>query len=138
MPTNDVPIMLERHKKYYESAWTKDKTRYIYRLCKGPGLICRALSVTNDQNGKLLEQPPFKLRIGKNTANVVSGPRINVEDRIEKNLEKIDQTLKDRASWPNIRRTLKDRAVERHWRFADYNSREFLSEQNYPLYQRLL
>jgi DNA-3-methyladenine glycosylase len=47
-------------------------------LCSGPGRLCQALAITNDQNGLALEPPWFELRARARIPEIVVGPRIGI------------------------------------------------------------
>ncbi|MEA3024571.1 MAG: DNA-3-methyladenine glycosylase [Alphaproteobacteria bacterium] len=46
-------------------------------LCSGPGRLCQAMGVTQDQNGARVDRPPFDLQPGP-PAEIVVGPRIGI------------------------------------------------------------
>lgn len=46
-------------------------------LCSGPGRLCQALAVTGADNGRAVNEPPFKLTPGE-SMGVVVGPRIGI------------------------------------------------------------
>lgn len=47
-------------------------------LCAGPGRLCEALGVTREHDGLPLDRPPFELRPGPPSVEVVLGPRIGI------------------------------------------------------------
>jgi DNA-3-methyladenine glycosylase len=66
-------------------------------LCSGPGKLCQALGITNELDGRRLDEPPFELRERDRPVEVLTGPRIGIT-----------------------------RAAERPWRYVEAGSR-FLS-----------
>jgi DNA-3-methyladenine glycosylase len=52
-------------------------------LCSGPGRLCEALGVTDAQNGRPLDRPPFALFARPGKVEVVTGPRIGLTKAVE-------------------------------------------------------
>jgi hypothetical protein len=82
------------------------------------------MGINNSHQMKTLDGASFELRSADSSPDIVVGPRVRVKERIEK-------------KWPTLDPGLKQCAISRLWRFADYNSKEFLSELRYPLYRRV-
>ncbi len=53
-------------------------------LCSGPGRVGQALAVRPEQNGMLLDAPPFDLRAGPAPDAILVGPRIGISKAIDK------------------------------------------------------
>lgn len=70
------------------------RTDNRYKLCAGPGNVCKALSVTGEMNGLSILKPPFSLALARIPAPTVTGARVGIT-----------------------------KAVERRWRFAVQGSR---------------
>jgi DNA-3-methyladenine glycosylase len=47
-------------------------------LCAGPGRLCEALGVTNEQDGVPLDRPPFAVLAAPADVPVVRGPRVGI------------------------------------------------------------
>lgn len=52
-------------------------------LCAGPGRVCQALGIDRRLDGQSLSAPPFELRPGAATVEVVSGPRIGISKAVD-------------------------------------------------------
>ena len=50
----------------------------IHELCSGPGKLGQALAIEYAMNGKSLSEFPFELSSGKNSVDVICGPRIGI------------------------------------------------------------
>ncbi len=66
-PTHGLDVMHDRR-----------DTRIVRDLCRGPGRVCQALAVTGALDHHSLKAPPFELRMGTGTVQVVAGPRIGI------------------------------------------------------------
>ena len=47
-------------------------------LCSGPGRLCQALGISQAQDGKAIDAPPFELLQGDERQAVVAGPRVGI------------------------------------------------------------
>jgi DNA-3-methyladenine glycosylase len=47
-------------------------------LCSGPGRLCEALGITDQQYGLALDKPPFELLARPGEVEVAVGPRIGI------------------------------------------------------------
>jgi DNA-3-methyladenine glycosylase len=52
-------------------------------LCSGPGRLCQALAITNDQNALALEPPWFELRARAHTPEIAVGRRIGISVAVD-------------------------------------------------------
>lgn len=53
-------------------------------LCSGPGRLCQALAITDAQNGRPLDAPPFELRAATQPGEIAVGRRIGITKAAEK------------------------------------------------------
>ena len=54
-----------------------------HQLCAGPGRLTQALGITGALDGKPLDKPPFLLKSGKVSADIIVGPRIGITRAVE-------------------------------------------------------
>jgi DNA-3-methyladenine glycosylase len=73
-PTHDLDLMAERR-----------GLSDVRRLCRGPGNLCQALSVTMALNERPVSMPPFSLLVAPERPEIVAGPRIGITKATERN-----------------------------------------------------
>ncbi|MDR6759518.1 DNA-3-methyladenine glycosylase [Mycoplana sp. BE70] len=72
-PTHAVDAMMARR-----------GTDNPYKLCAGPGNVCKALSVTGEMNGLPIHEPPFSLALPIVPTPVARGVRIGITKAVER------------------------------------------------------
>jgi DNA-3-methyladenine glycosylase len=71
-PTTGVSVMIDRRRQ-------QDPRM----LCAGPGRLAQALAITQELNGKRVDNAPFSLTAANARARVVCGPRIGISKAVD-------------------------------------------------------
>lgn len=59
-------------------------TDEIRRLCAGPGCLAQALGLTGADNGRPLDDAPFRFEARETTPEIVAGPRIGISKAVDR------------------------------------------------------